>query len=97
MTTTDRAPVMYRISDVVKLTRLSRSLIYEQIKKGRLRAVKQGRATLVTGVALADYVRLLEDEASHDSATSGGKLWVGAPTAKAQSTRTRTAMPLTYG
>jgi hypothetical protein len=29
MTTTEPAPLMYRIRDVVKLTRLSRSVIYE--------------------------------------------------------------------
>jgi excisionase family DNA binding protein len=50
-------------SDVVKLTRLSRSVIYEQIRAGRLRTVKQGTATLITAAALDDYVRLLEQEA----------------------------------
>lgn len=63
MTTTEPAPVMYRISDVVRLTRLSRSVIYEQIRAGRLRTVKQGTATLITAAALDDYVRLLEREA----------------------------------
>jgi len=63
MTTTEPAPLMYRIRDVVKLTRLSRSLIYEQIRAGRLQTVKQGRATLITAAALADYVELLEQEA----------------------------------
>jgi hypothetical protein len=63
MTTTEAAPVMYRIRDVVKLTRLSRSVIYEQIRAGRLRTVKQGAATLITTAALDDYVRLLEHEA----------------------------------
>jgi excisionase family DNA binding protein len=63
MTTTEPAPVMFRISTVVKLTGLSRSVIYEQIRAGRLPTVKQGRATLVTATALADYVRLLEREA----------------------------------
>jgi excisionase family DNA binding protein len=63
MTTTEQTPVMYRISDVVRLTRLSRSVIYEQIKAGRLRTVKQGTATLITAAALDDYVKLLEKEA----------------------------------
>jgi excisionase family DNA binding protein len=63
MTTTEPAPVMYRIRDVVKLTRLSRSVIYEQIRAGRLRTVKQGTATLITASALEDYVELLEREA----------------------------------
>jgi len=63
MTTTEPAPMMFRISTVVKLTGLSRSVIYEQIKAGRLRTVKQGSATLITAAALDDYVHLLEQEA----------------------------------
>jgi excisionase family DNA binding protein len=63
MTTTEPAPMMFRISTVVKLTGLSRSVIYEQIKAGRLRTVKQGSATLITAAALDDYVQLLEQEA----------------------------------
>jgi excisionase family DNA binding protein len=63
MTTTEPAPVMFRISTVVRLTGLSRSEIYKQIKAGRLRTVKQGRAVLVTAAELDDYVRLLEKEA----------------------------------
>lgn len=55
--------VMYRISTVVKMTELSRSVIYEQIKAGRLRTVKQGRATRVTAEALGEYIKLLENEA----------------------------------
>lgn len=63
MTTTEPAPMMFRISTVVKLTGLSRSVIYEQIRAGRLRTVKQGSATLITAAALDDYVKLLEKEA----------------------------------
>ena len=63
MTTTEPAPVMYRISTVITLTGLSRSVIYEQIRAGRLRTVKQGSATLITAAALDDYVKLLEKEA----------------------------------
>ena len=63
MTTTEPAPMMFRISTVVKLTGLSRSVIYEQIRAGRLSTVKQGSATLITAAALDDYVKLLEKEA----------------------------------
>jgi hypothetical protein len=41
---------------------MSRSIIYEQIKAGRIRTVKQGRATFITSAALADYIALLEQE-----------------------------------
>lgn len=59
---TGAGQVMYRISTVVKLTELSRTVIYEQIRAGRLRTVKQGRATRITAAALADYIKLLERE-----------------------------------
>ncbi|MBO0802772.1 MAG: DNA-binding protein [Nocardiopsaceae bacterium] len=55
--------VLYRVRDVVRLTTLSRSEVYEQLRAGRLRSVRQGRARLVTAKALSDYVRLLEREA----------------------------------
>lgn len=57
---------MYKIADLAGengLLRLSRREIYKQIQQGRLKIVKQGRATLVTADALADYVKLLEKEA----------------------------------
>jgi excisionase family DNA binding protein len=62
---TQRAPdpVMYKIREVTAILRLSRSVIYEQIRAGRLRIVKQGRATLVPASAIAEYVALLEQEA----------------------------------
>jgi hypothetical protein len=57
------APMLYKISDAVRVLRLSRSEIYEQIKAGRIRTVHQGRATFITADALAEYVRLLKQEA----------------------------------
>ncbi len=62
---TQRAPepVLYKIREVTAMLRLSRSVIYEQIRAGRLRIVKQGRATLVPASAIAEYVALLEQEA----------------------------------
>lgn len=62
---TQRAPdpVLYKIREVTAMLRLSRSVVYEQIRAGRLRIVKQGRATLVPASAIAEYVALLEQEA----------------------------------
>jgi len=56
-------PVMYKIPEVMVMLRMSRRLVYEQIRAGRLRMVKQGRATFVTTSAIRDYVALLELEA----------------------------------
>jgi excisionase family DNA binding protein len=44
------------------LLSMSRSVIYEQIRSGRLRSVTQGRMRLIPASAIADYVALLERE-----------------------------------
>ncbi len=57
------APMMYKIPEVMVMLRMSRHAIYDQIHRGRLRIVKQGRATFVTAAAVKAYVELLEHEA----------------------------------
>lgn len=54
---------LYRVTDVMSLLRMSRTVIYEQIRTGQLRSVKQGRARLITAQAIRDYIALLEKEA----------------------------------
>ena len=54
--------MMYKIPEVMAMLRMSRHAIYEQIHRGRLRIVKQGRATFVTAAAVRAYVELLERE-----------------------------------
>jgi integrase len=41
---------------------MSRSVVYEQIRAGRLRSVTQGRARFIPATALAEYVNLLITE-----------------------------------
>jgi len=53
---------LYRISEATKVLSLSRSVIYEQIRAGRLRTVKEGRTRLIPASAIAEYVALLEQE-----------------------------------
>jgi excisionase family DNA binding protein len=55
-------PYLYKIPEVMRLLSMSRSVIYEQMRTGRLRFVKQGRATLVSASAIQAYVALLEQE-----------------------------------
>ena len=55
---------LYRISDAMAVLSLSRSVIYEQIRSGRLRSVTQGRSRLIPASAIADYIALLEQEAN---------------------------------
>ncbi|WP_308294705.1 helix-turn-helix domain-containing protein [Streptomyces sp. JJ66] len=57
------APVLYRITEAAVLLRLSRSVIYEQIRTRRLRTVKQGAARRIPATAINDYITLLEREA----------------------------------
>jgi excisionase family DNA binding protein len=54
---------LYRVRDAMAVLSLSRSVIYEQIRSGRLRSVTQGRSRLIPASAIAEYVALLESEA----------------------------------
>jgi len=54
---------LYRIPEAMRLLSLSRSVIYNQIRAGRLRSVKEGKTRLIPAAAIADYIALLEAEA----------------------------------
>jgi excisionase family DNA binding protein len=54
--------VLYRISEAMTVLSMSRSVIYEEIRSGRLRSVKRGRSRLISASAMTDYVTLLEQE-----------------------------------
>ncbi|QFU85717.1 helix-turn-helix domain-containing protein [Amycolatopsis sp. YIM 10] len=53
---------LYRIPEAIRLLSMSRSVIYEQIRAGRLATVKQGRTRLVPAIAINQYVELLMSE-----------------------------------
>jgi excisionase family DNA binding protein len=53
---------LYRVPEARERLSLSRSVIYEQIRSGRLRSVRQGRTRLIPAVAIDDYINLLESE-----------------------------------
>jgi excisionase family DNA binding protein len=55
---------LYRIVDAMVVLSMSRSVIYEQIRSGRLGSVTQGRTRLIPASAIADYIALLEQEAN---------------------------------
>jgi excisionase family DNA binding protein len=50
-------PLMYRVDEAATALRLSRSSVYELIRSGQLRTVKQGRRRLVP--VTAEYVASL--------------------------------------
>jgi len=54
--------VLYKIPEVMRMLRMSRGALYQEISAGRLRRVKRGRSVFVTATAIADYVALLERE-----------------------------------
>jgi excisionase family DNA binding protein len=54
---------LYRVADAMAVLSMSRSVIYEQLRSGRLRSVSQGRTRLIPASAIADYIALLEREA----------------------------------
>lgn len=51
--------MLYRVDEAAEALRMSRSMIYELIRSGRLRTVKQGRRRLVPVEALSEYVDAL--------------------------------------
>ncbi|OJY40318.1 MAG: hypothetical protein BGP03_00440 [Pseudonocardia sp. 73-21] len=55
---------MYRIAEAMEILSLKRSVIYEQLRSGRLRSVHVGRTRLITAAAINEYVALLEREAA---------------------------------
>jgi excisionase family DNA binding protein len=54
---------LYKVSDVMQVLSLSRTVIFELLRSGRLRSVKQGRTRLIPASALREYIALLEQEA----------------------------------
>lgn len=54
-----QAPISLTIPDAVKASGMSRSSIYEALKRGDLSACKAGRRTLISFVALQAYLASL--------------------------------------
>jgi excisionase family DNA binding protein len=60
-TQTEVPAVLYRVDEAARALRLSRSVIYELIRSGQLRSVKQGTRRLIPVSALNEYVASLAD------------------------------------
>jgi excisionase family DNA binding protein len=56
----DRA--LYRVSDVTRMLSLSRTVVFDLIRTGRLRSVKEGRTRLIPASAVREYLALLHRE-----------------------------------
>ena len=55
--------LLYKVTDVMRMLNMSRSVIYDQMRRGRLRSVHEGRARLIPESAVREYVDLLVREA----------------------------------
>jgi hypothetical protein len=53
---------LYRVPEAMVLLSMSRTVIYQEMRGGRLRYVLQGHDRRITAAAIADYVALLERE-----------------------------------
>jgi excisionase family DNA binding protein len=60
----ESARLLYRVSQAAEVLSLSRSVVFDLMRMGRLRSVKEGRTRLIPLSALRDYVALLEREAA---------------------------------
>lgn len=56
-------PVLLKVPEAMRVLSLSRTVIYDLIRRGRLRAVNEGRARLIPMSAINEYIALLEREA----------------------------------
>ncbi len=54
------ARVTYSIADFTALTGLGRTRVFEELKTGRLRAVKSGRRTLIPAAEVEAWLKSLE-------------------------------------
>lgn len=58
---------LYRVAEAAEMLSIGRSVVYELLRSGRLRSVREGRTRLIPASAIAEYVALLEREAEADT------------------------------
>jgi excisionase family DNA binding protein len=59
---------LYKVPEVIQMLKMSRTVIFKQLRDGRLRSVRQGRARLIPASAVAEYIALLEREEAERNA-----------------------------
>jgi excisionase family DNA binding protein len=62
----ERSKILYTIEDSMHLLSLGRTKLYELLRTGRLRSVHEGGSRRISATAIAEYVALLEQEATAD-------------------------------
>lgn len=59
---------LYTIEEAAAMLRLGRTKVFDLLRNGRLRSVREGRAHRIPPSAIADYIALLEREAAEEAA-----------------------------
>lgn len=59
---------LYTIEEAAALLRLGRTKVFDLLRNGRLRSVREGRAHRISPRAIAEYIALLEREAAEEAA-----------------------------
>jgi excisionase family DNA binding protein len=59
---------LYTIEEAATMLRLGRTKVFDLLRNGRLRSVREGRAHRIPPSAIADYIALLEREAAEEAA-----------------------------
>ena len=59
-------PLAYDIPSFCSASTLGRTRVYQEIKEGRLRVMKVGRRTLISGQAADEWRRQAEEKSSKD-------------------------------
>lgn len=58
---------LYTIEEARVMLRLGKTKIFDLLRNGRLRSVREGRARRIPPSAIAEYIALLEREAAEDA------------------------------
>jgi len=53
------APLLHTIPEVMLLLRLSRTQVFDEIRRGRIKSVKVGRARRIPAQSLTEFVAML--------------------------------------
>ncbi len=59
---------LYTIEEAMTMLRMGRTTIFDQLRNGRLRSVREGRARRIPAEAIAEYIALLEREEAERNA-----------------------------
>jgi excisionase family DNA binding protein len=59
---------LFTVEEAMTMLRMGRTTIFDQLRNGRLRSVREGRARRIPARAIAEYIALLEREEAERNA-----------------------------